>query len=162
MRATDLEGIEWTVRRRWLPRYEGRGLRERLRQRRARAAARRQGDEGAARWFDVLDIPALDDSLTAVAVVVAAVLALVLLAVWGIPLLLALVDLVFVLLVAVLGLAGRVIFRRPWTVEATAPDGRRRELRVVGWRRAGEAVADLAGDISHGRLPAGPGPTAPA
>lgn len=168
MRATGLDGVEWTVRRRWLPRYEGRGLRERLHQRKARAAARRAAEEGkvgtagkdgkarnkhGSRWFDVVDLPIIDDSLTAAIVSVLVILLVIALIVWGVPLLLALVDLVFVVIVAVAGVVGRVLFRRPWTIEARAADGRQQEVRVVGWRKGGTVIDDLAAEIRHGRAP---------
>lgn len=148
----DLGGVAWTVRRRWLPRYEGRGLRDRLRQRKARAARRRDSDR--IRWFDVFDLGFVDDSLAGFVVSVLAIAALLLLAVFGMPFLLALVDVVLVAVVAVLGVVGRVVLRRPWTVEAVSATGGRHQVRVVGWRRAGEAVESLAQDIRHGRQPA--------
>jgi len=154
VKAVDLDGTEWRVRRRWLPRYEGKGLRERNRQRKARRA-RRDGD-GAGTILDALDLPDGGDSLLVWVVLVVGVLLLFVLAVWGVVFVLALVDLIVVLLVALVGVAGRVLFRRPWTVEATAPDGRRHERRVVGWRRSSAAANELAADIAHNRLPAAP------
>jgi len=163
VRAIGLDGVEWTVRRRWLPRYEGRGLRERLHQRKARAAARRAAEEGNAtgadkkqgpRWYDALDLPFVDDSLVAAIVSILAIVAVFALVVWGVPVLLAAVDLVFVVIVAVAGVVGRVLFRRPWTIEARAADGRQQEVRVVGWRKGGAVIDDLAAEIRHGRAPA--------
>src|SRR5690606_20124046 len=51
MRVTDLTGVEWAVRRRWLPRFSLPSLRERLRERRARSAERR--GTGDSHWWDV-------------------------------------------------------------------------------------------------------------
>jgi hypothetical protein len=155
VKAVDLDGVEWRVRRRWLPRYEGKGLRERNRQRKARAA-KRKGD-GAGHILDGLDLPDPGgDSLVAWVVLVVGVVLLFVLAVWGFVFVLALVDLIIVLLVAVVGIVARGVLRRPWTVEATAADGRRHERRVVGWRRSTAAANDLAADIVHNRLPAAP------
>lgn len=148
MKVVDLRGVEWTVRRRWLPRYQGRGLRERLRRRRARSAAKRGDDK--THWYDALDLPIADDSLTAIVVSVLIVGLLIVLFLFGWPLLLALVDLVVILVVAAIGVIGRLVFRRPWTVEACASTGERHEVRVVGWRRAGEAVRALARDVEDG------------
>jgi hypothetical protein len=153
VRVTDLHGVSWTVRRRWLPRYEGRGLRERLRQRRARSAARRESDD--LRWFDVFDLPVVDDSLAGFVVSLLVIVALVLLAVFGVPFLLALVDLVVVVVATALGVTGRVCFRRPWTVEAVSATGERYGVGVIGWRNAGEMVRSLGEDIRHGRRAAG-------
>jgi hypothetical protein len=48
------------------------------------------------------------------------------------------------------GLAGRVIFGRPWIVEARNLDDGERSVAygVKGFRRAGEAVEELAGALS--------------
>ncbi len=159
MTTVDPQGVAWTVRRRWLPRYEGRGLRERLRQRQARSAAKRGDDK--THWYDVLDIPIADDSLTAIVVSVLIVGVLILLVLFGWPLLLALVDLIVVLVVAAIGIVGRVAFRRPWTVEARSATGERHEVRVVGWRRAGEQVHAMVRDIEYGNLGRGPATSGP-
>jgi hypothetical protein len=109
------------------------------------------------RWYDRLEIPFLDDSLTAIVVSVLVVGGLVLLVLFGIPALLALMDLALVLVIAAAGIIGRFLFRRPWTVEARATTGDRHEVQVVGWRRAGESIVAMAGDIEHG-APLGGGP----
>jgi hypothetical protein len=70
---------------------------------------------------------------------------------------LALVDLLIVLVVAAIGVVGRFVFRRPWTVEAHSSTGEQHEVPVVGWRRAGEKVGSIAHDIKRG-LPIGTGP----
>jgi hypothetical protein len=144
VRVTDLEGTAWTVRRHWMPRYHGRGLRERWRRRPGR------GDDGS--WLDLLNF-ADGDVPGAIAVVALAVIALVLFVLFGLPLLLAAVDLVVVVLATLIGIVGRVVFRRPWTVEAVSAGGERHEVEVVGWRRAGEAVECLGQEIRHGRRP---------
>lgn len=148
MKVADPQGVVWTVRRRWLPRYEGRGLRERLRQRRRRRGDRRGDDR--TRWYDWLDFGLVDDSLAGIAISVLLVVGVVVLVLLGGPLVLALVDLVLVLVVAAVGVVGRFVFRRPWTVEARSPAGERHEVHVVGWRRAGERVRALAEDLQHG------------
>jgi hypothetical protein len=66
------------------------------------------------------------------------------------------VDLALLVLLTVLGIAARVVPRRPWVVEADASDGRQVLWRVVGWRDSGE-LADAAADaLAHGiSLPPG-------
>ncbi len=158
VKVVDLQGVEWAVRRRWLPRYEGRGLRERLRQRRARSAAKRGDDKS--HWYDALDFDFVGDSLSGVAITLVIVGAVILFILFGWPLLLALVDLVIVLVVAVIGVVGRLVFRRPWTVEACSATGERHEVRVVGWRRAGEMVHAMAREIEYGNpIDTGPATT---
>ena len=45
----------------------------------------------------------------------------------------------------------RVIFRRPWIVEAGRADGMgRMQWAVVGWRRSGRVIAEVAQSISVG------------
>ena len=102
-------------------------------------------------------------------VVVVTVLVLV-----GVPLVLALVDILVLAVLTLLGIAARVLFRRPWVVEArstaavppAATDAwpsdapvlavRRHTWRVVGWRASGEQVEHVANALVHGNpLPAG-------
>jgi hypothetical protein len=47
------------------------------------------------------------------------------------------------------GLFGRVVLRRPWTIEAISLDdpARRHAFAVVGWRRSGRSLAALASAI---------------
>ena len=153
MKVTDPQGRSWTVRRQWAPRLEGRGPRARLR--RGRARRKRSGD----RWWDALDLPFdLPDSLAAVAVAVAVAAAVVLLVVVGMPLLLALVDVVVVIALVAGGVVGRLVFRRPWTIEARSDDGRRSCAQAVGWKASGRLRDDVAAQISRGL---GPGPAQP-
>ncbi len=65
----------------------------------------------------------------------------------------ALLDVVVVVLLTVLGIVARVLFRRPWVVEATSGDEMRRTWRIVGWRASHEAVDSIAGTLAHGHPP---------
>ena len=105
--------------------------------------------DGKPRWYDWLDFPG-PDSLTGLVVTVLVIVGLVLLVWLGIPALLALVDLVVVLGAAVSGVVARVVFRRPWTVEARSETGEILEARVVGWRKAGATVKQIARNIEFG------------
>jgi hypothetical protein len=120
-------GQRWKVRRLWLPR---------LRQRYELA-----GGEG----FNIASTAA-GDSLVALAIIVgAAALALV------VAVLLPYVFFALELLVVPALFAYRILLRRPWTVEAITENDRRR-WEVVGWRRSGEAVAEIARAIERGEL----------
>ncbi len=145
MRVRDPSGGEWSIRRQWLPRYQGRGLRTRLRARHDR----RKAQSTRTHWYDNLDIPILD-SLDELFVVVLVVIAVVLLIVFGIPLLFAVFDVVFVILVTVVGVVSRVMFRRPWTIEVTGPDGETTQHPVVGWRASGRLIDVLAAGVRAG------------
>jgi hypothetical protein len=118
------------------------------------------------------------DALEDVFIVVAIVAVLVVLALVGLPLVLAIVDLVVLIVLTVLGIGARIVFRRPWVVEAWSlvpvpVDGRdgaawpsdsaTRELRrhtwrIVGWRASGEMVDAVANALAHGN-PLPPGDT---
>lgn len=147
VKVVDPHGESWIVRRQWAPRLVGRGFRARFRRRRAR---RKDSDS----WSDWLDLPLdLPDSVTAALVMVAAAVVVVLFVVVGIPLLLAVADLVVVMAAVVGGLIARVAFRRPWTVEALAADGRRWCAEAVGWKASGALSRDLADRLAGGRAP---------
>lgn len=138
-----LDGTAWTVRRRWTPRYEGRGLRARLHEWRKR---RPSADSGAADGAGCLADLAFESLVGAAILVVVVVLVL-----WGVPLLLALVDVVLVLIAVVAGALGRLLFRRPWVIEAKSEVGDRVVRHAVGWRGSTDAMDELAAEIAHGR-----------
>jgi hypothetical protein len=77
------------------------------------------------------------DAAEAIAVFVVAVVVILFVVLIGLPLLIALGELVLVLLLAVLGVVGRVVFRRPWIVDAVGPGGEHHVWNVVGWRASG-------------------------
>ncbi len=84
-------------------------------------------------------------------VLVLAVVVVVLLVVFVVlPLVLVVIDLVLVILLSVLGVIGRVVFRRPWLVEAASSDGRAHTWPVVGWRASGQVIDDLVATLAHG------------
>lgn len=82
------------------------------------------------------------------------VLVLLLVVFFVAPLVLALLDLLFVIVLVALGVVARVVFRRPWRVEAEALDGagprRLVTWRVVGWRASGAHVEAVARHLEAG------------
>lgn len=64
--------------------------------------------------------PDIAEGILVFNVVVAVVLFLIFI---GIPLLIALGEPLFIVLLALAGIVGRVLFRRPWTVDAVSPAG---------------------------------------
>jgi hypothetical protein len=165
-------GHRWRVRRVWAPRLGGESLWDRFR-RRTRLSRRVASEAG-----DVPDpgcaADLLDDAI-AIVVIVAVVVFVLLVAV---PLLVAILDVVLLALLTVVGIGARVVFRRPWVVEARsfvpvpvdARDGaawpsdtattelRRHTWRIVGWRASGEMVDAVANALAHGN-PLPPGDT---
>ncbi|MCU1485813.1 MAG: hypothetical protein JWN67_2559 [Actinomycetia bacterium] len=151
MQVRDPEGRDWMVRRQWLPRHENVGTRilrerrERRAQRRSDRERRRSADPSTTRWFDWFDVPSDGVGLAIVGVV-----AVVLLLLWGWPLLLALLDVLFVLLLAVCSVVARLVLRRPWLIEATSGEARLTR-QAVGWRASGRTVRTWAEELRHGR-----------
>jgi hypothetical protein len=168
--VTTPSGHVWRVRRVWAPRLGGESLWDRFR-RRTRVSRRVASEAG-----DVPDpgcAADLLDDVIAIVVIVVVVLFVLLVAV---PLLVAILDVVLLALLTVLGIGARIVFRRPWVVEARSlvpvpVDGRngaarpsdtettelRRDTwRIVGWRASGEMVAAVANALTHGNpLPPG-------
>lgn len=166
--VTTPAGEQWRVRRVWAPRLGGETLWARLRRRTRIGRSLARGAGEASDPGCLLDA-ASDAFWILVIVITVTVLVLV-----GLPLVLALVDILVLALLTLLGIAARVLFRRPWVVEArstaAAPPAaadawpsdapvlavRRHTWRVVGWRASGEQVDDVANALVHGNpLPAG-------
>jgi hypothetical protein len=106
----------------------------------------------------------LVDALSDLLVLLALVIVLAILVLVGIPLVLAILDLLFLAVLTLLGVTARVVFRRPWLVEARGPARHRVRWRVVGWRASGETVGAAADALAAG-APVPPGfetPDAPA
>lgn len=148
--VVDPEGNEWTVRRRWVHRrlrWRGRGSLD------AFDASELIG-HGA-------DLPVIGILFLVVAVILLAVAAVL----FVIPAVIFLVELSFVLAVVLVGVLGRVLFGRPWTVEAHRQDALHRyEWKVTGWRASSELVRSVAEQARTTGMPTGgtPVPIAPA
>jgi hypothetical protein len=132
------DGDRWRVRRRWLDR----GLPKLGRSfRRGRKEAEDSGFLDGTLAFEGLTgtVLGLIAAVFAVAVVV------VLLPLLGIAL-----ELGLLVLLLASGLFGRVVLRRPWTVEAINLDDGERSVAfaVTGFSAAGRAAEELAGTIS--------------
>lgn len=147
VRAPD--GRLWRVRRRWVPRLGEETVWGRVRWR-FRQVVRRVGDAADA------DPGCLEVFGEGILIGLAVLAALLILLFLVIPLLVALLDLVFIVLLFVLGLGARVLFGRPWVVQAVADDGTRIEWRTVGWRASAEQVGVIEQCLAGGGpLPAG-------
>lgn len=135
--VTDPTNLRWTVRRRWAHwRLEWRGPRD----------GHRSLDV-----FNGADLLGGADDLPIVGVIVVVVLAVVFTIgalVFVLPALLFVVEVLILVLAAGLAVLGRVLFRRPWTVEARSSSGERREWKVVGWRASGALVDQVAHHLS--------------
>lgn len=146
--VTGPDGRTWEVRRRWLPRLRTQRLRERFRRRtRGEGRAANSGD------LALEAAGALGDNVLGV---IMALVGTILVLVFVLPLLLSFVDLLLLVLIGGLGLAGRLLGFRPWAVDAIASNGAELEWRVHGWRASRERVDQVANLIVAGLNLPGP------
>lgn len=141
--VTSPDGDRWSVRRRWSERPLPNLLR------RFRKNADEVEETGLIPGLgDLTSTPAtvIPEGWIGLALAVVAVFIFVLL----IPLLGLALELIVLLLVFWSGLAGRVLLGRPWVVEAVNRDDGERSVAyaVKGFRRSGDAVAELAAAIA--------------
>lgn len=147
--VTAPDGVRWRVRRRWLQRSPPKPW---TRWRRNR----KRSDDGevAAGWLpDALLTGA--DSLGGIGLVIGAVVVIAMFVFLLLPLIGIAFELALLIGFVLSGLFGRVVLRRPWTIEAVSPDApaRRRAFAVTGWRRSRRSLAALAAAIETTGLP---------
>jgi Zn-dependent protease with chaperone function len=149
--AVSPAGVEWSVRVVWEPRWRALARRFGGWRRRRKDA----GGSGGGWDLPFPDVNGLDGDGCLVAIgVVLAIIVFGLLFWWLLlPLLLLFLDLVAVVLLLVIGIVARVLFRRPWIVQATAITGETVTVNVVGWRRALRRRDELAEQLRHGLTP---------
>ncbi len=141
--AVDPSGRTWKIRRRWVHR---------------RVSWRGPKGDRALDVLDGADLAGEGAELPVVGVImfaIAALLIAVLAVAFVIPALIFVVELALVLVAVGLGVLGRVLFRRPWTVEARV-DGTSQggEWKVTGWRASGDLVNSVAERLgATGQLP---------
>ena len=147
VKVTTPAGV-WHVRRRWAPRHLGaQTLWARFRHR-SRKVRRRTSDMG-----DVPDPGCAPDIAEGIFVFIAIVAVVLFLMFFGIPFLIALGELLFIVLLTLVGVVGRVLFRRPWTVDAVGPHGAHLTWAVVGWKASAAARGYVADRIAAGTVP---------
>lgn len=154
-------GDSWRVRVVWEPRW--RALARRFGGWRRR---RRQGDGdpgdlgvdlpsgggghhgGGGGWGDLGD-----DIFIGIAVIVAMIVVGALFWWLLLPLLLLVLDVVVVVVLVLAGVVGRVLLRRPWTVQVRGPAGVEATTGVVGWRAALRTRDEIADKLRLGYRP---------
>jgi hypothetical protein len=134
------DGERWRVRRRWLD-HPVPKLRRVLEDRRGELAA----EGGIEMLFSDSSVGAGIALAVGLAVVVFVVLPLIGLA----------LELIILVAFVGLGLIGRLLFRRPWMIEAVNLDHPQRsaEFGVQGWSESGRAVAQLSAAIQASGIP---------
>jgi hypothetical protein len=134
----------WDVHRRWVTRVG----RENFGRRAGRHLRRSPGD------LDVADAGCMLD-LDGILVAIVAVILLVLFVIFILPLLVVAVEVLIGALALLLGLVARIVFRRPWAVDAFAADGTHLRWKAVGWRATTAKVDEVTASLSHGVVPPG-------
>ena len=142
MKVQTATGV-WHVRRRWAPRHIGSHTIWGRFLDRSRKARRRTSELG-----DAPDPGCALDLAEAIAVFVVAVVAIAFLIFIGIPFLIALAELLLIVVLALAGIVGRVLFRRPWTVDAVSPAGSHHMWSVAGWRASAAARQFIADRVA--------------
>lgn len=148
----DPHGRQWKVSVRMLPwSLQWRGP---LRRSKERPSEESDGEVRAGRWYDWLDfsesLSFLDDSLGGFVMVIFGIVAVVIAILFVLPAFIFLAEVLIVALLVVGAIAIRVLFRRPWLVDAVADDGTRWSWKVVGYNRSRAVVDELAGLLQKG------------
>ncbi len=151
--VTAPNGERWQVGRHWLNKpppklWSGRKRRE------------RDDAKDGADGLDGLDPTGLldfgdDDFLPGIALVLAVAVVVALLTFVLLPLLGLAFELALLIALFTSGLFGRIVLRRPWTIEAVNVDRpeQRVQFAVKGWRRSRRAIGALAERIATTGLP---------
>jgi len=133
----------WHVRRRWAPRHLGSQTIWARFLHRTRNVRRRTADAA-----DIPDPGCAPDIAEGIVVFILLVVVILFLIFIGIPFLIALGELLFIVVLALAGIVGRVLFRRPWTVDSVSQSGAHYDWSVVGWNASGAARQFIADRIA--------------
>ena len=142
-KVVDPAGRTWNVRRRWVHRS---------------ASWRGPKGDRALDLLDGADLAGEGSELPVVGVVmfaIAALLVAVLAVIFIIPALIFVMEVAVILVAVGVGVLGRILFRRPWTVQARI-DGTSQgaEWKVTGWRASGDLLDSVADRLeATGHLP---------
>ena len=144
--VTGPDGTRWRVRRRWVKYH-----------------LRWRGPGNAIDFMDGSELAALGAELPLIGVVflvIAIVLFAIAAVVFIIPALVFFAEVLVVVALVVIGVGGRVLLGRPWTVEAAADgDERSYEWHTSGWRASGELRDTVARQLEATGLPTGGTPS---
>jgi hypothetical protein len=141
LKVTAPDGTRWKVGRQWWP------------ERGPDPADATFGDvpsgSGGGDWFDLGDA----DGILAVLVVIGVVLLAVLFfTTVVIPVVVFTIELIVLIVLFFAGLAGRLLFRKPWTVRARTDGRTLHRWQIVGFRSSGEFRDEVAAALSSGRV----------
>jgi hypothetical protein len=142
-RVTAPDGTTWKVGRRWLP--DKPTLWRRRKRKRDDGSPAEHGNGS-----DFFPDFGIDEAFVFVLAILAVVVVFVLLTTVVFPILVLTLELLIVLVLLAGVLAGRFLFRKPWTIRARAKDGRELSWRASGWRRSGRVRDDAAAALALG------------
>jgi hypothetical protein len=143
LKVTAPDGMRWKVGRQWWPErgrdrdYDGADMPTDI-----------GGGGGGGSWF--ADLGDADEFVFVLAVIGIVLLAILFFTTVVIPVIAFTIELVVILVLFFAGLAGRLLFGRPWTVRART-EGRLHRWQVAGFRNSGELRDEVATAISSGR-----------
>ncbi len=147
----DPQGRRWNVSVRMLPwgvRWRGPRIRRKEHAEETADGVRER------RWYDWVDVGdplvALDEGLGGFAVVLLVLTAIVIGVLFVLPAFILLVELLIVATLVLGAVAVRVLFRRPWLVDAVSDDGQRLTWKVVGYARSREVTHEFANLLGKG------------
>jgi hypothetical protein len=141
LKVTAPDGTRWKVGRQWWPDRDVDTL-----DAAGELGADAGGDGG---WFpDLGDADAFVVVIVAIGVVLLTILFITTVV---IPVIAFTLELMLLLVLFFAGIAGRLLFRKPWTVRARADGLTRHRWQVVGFRNSGELRDEVAAALSSGR-----------
>lgn len=134
----------WDVHRRWVTRLGRENF--------GRRAGRRFRRSG--RNLDVADAGCAPD-LDGILFAIVAVIVVVLFVIFILPVLVVAVEILLGAVIVLLGLVAKIVFRRPWAIDAFAGDGTHLRWKEVGWRATTARIDEITAALSHGVIPPG-------
>lgn len=118
-----------------------------------RRAAHGSNGKATTRWNDGADLATYFEPF----VTIAAVVGVIALMIWfGIPLLLFVLETLWLLVLLIVGIAAKVLLRRPWTIEAAKRGSAAHTWQIVGWQASSASIERLAEEIRTSGWPVRP------
>ena len=147
MKVTAPDGTRWKIARQWWPDRDVDTV-----DAAAELGPGSVGDSGGGSdggWFP--DLGDADEFVVVVVAIGVVLLTILFITTVVIPVIAFTLELILLLALFFAGIAGRLLFRKPWTVRARADGLTRHRWHVVGFRNSGELRDEVAAALSSGR-----------
>ena len=141
MKVTAPDGTRWKVGRQWWPDRKPQDAD-------APVDVPTGSGGGGDSWFD---LGGADEFIVVLLVIGVVILAVLFVTTVVIPVIAFTIELIVLLVLFFGGVAGRLLFRKPWTVRARADGRTRHRWHVVGFRNSGELRDEVATALREGR-----------